>query len=178
MSSFSGWKCKISQFKHLCYVIHVLLGIKKLAHGIWKSFSFHFIQILKKKNMSQHFRNSGYADLLLKHFLYNCATNSLLTKCETKRKAKGCVIGMCYDSPYGMVDEIGSRVQGLLLLTAHTMYPPSLWELTKLFPDRSQTKLSSCCKSDSPTQYRVSKKDQRRWKEVKRFELNHLDILT
>lgn len=85
---------------------------------------------------------------------------------------------MCYGSPYGMVDEMGSWVQGLLLLTAHTMYPPSLWELTKLFPDRSQTKLSSCCKSDSPTQYTASKKDQRWWKEVKRFELNHLDILT
>jgi len=96
---------------------------------------------------------------------------------ETKRKGKGCVIGMCCGSPYGMVDEIGSKVQGLLLLTAHTMYPPSLWELTKLFPDRSQTKLSSCCKSDSPTQYTVSKKDQRCWKEVKRFELNHLDNL-
>ncbi len=38
------------------YVIYVLLWLKR-AHVIWYSFSFHFIQILKKT--SQHFCNSG-----------------------------------------------------------------------------------------------------------------------
>ncbi len=43
------------QFKHLlCYLFSIVDKI--LAYVIWKSFSFHFIQILKT---SQHFRNSG-----------------------------------------------------------------------------------------------------------------------
>ncbi len=55
MSSLCAYNCKISQFKHvLCYICSVVNKI--LAHVIWNSFSFHFIQILK---MYQHFQNSG-----------------------------------------------------------------------------------------------------------------------
>ena len=44
-----------------------------------------------------------------------------------------------------MVDMTGCWVLWLAPLTAHTMYPPSLWELTLLFPLCSQARLSSCC---------------------------------
>ncbi len=38
----------MSQFKHLlCYLCSIVNKI--LAHVIWNSFSFHFIQILKKR---------------------------------------------------------------------------------------------------------------------------------
>ncbi len=52
MRSFCAYNFKISQFKHLlCYLCFIVNKI--LAHVIWKSFSFHFIQT------SQHFLNSG-----------------------------------------------------------------------------------------------------------------------
>ncbi len=44
MSSFCAYNCKMSHFKHLlCYLCSIVNKI--LAHVIWKSFSFHFIQI-------------------------------------------------------------------------------------------------------------------------------------
>ncbi len=55
MSSFYAYNFTISKFKHLlCYICSIVNKI--LTHVIWKSFSFHFIQILKT---SQQFRNSG-----------------------------------------------------------------------------------------------------------------------
>ncbi len=44
MSSFCAYNFKTSQFKHLlCYLCSIVNKI--LAHVIWNSFSFHFIQI-------------------------------------------------------------------------------------------------------------------------------------
>ncbi len=44
MSSFYAYNCKIPQFKRLlCYLCSIVNKI--LAHVIWNSFSFHFIQI-------------------------------------------------------------------------------------------------------------------------------------
>ncbi len=68
-------------FKHLlCSIVN-----KILAHVVWNSFSFHFIQINKK--MAQHFRNSGcisekqmrYKRNLICDFLWkmNCMQKSL-----------------------------------------------------------------------------------------------------
>ncbi len=42
-SSFCAYNFTISQIKHVCYLCSIVNKI--LAHVIWKSFSFHFIQI-------------------------------------------------------------------------------------------------------------------------------------
>ena len=61
MSSICAWNCKISQFKHLfCYLGSVVNEV--LTHVIWKTFSFHFIQIYKTPQL---FQNLGCQMILM-----------------------------------------------------------------------------------------------------------------